>query len=343
VSMIVSKFRSHCKSCGATIAVGDRCEWIRGFKGVRCTRCVSGSTPLPARSSTPVAKSDSAKRNEPAPHFTEVIDWDELKSLVLPALESGEFRLKNARNRETLQYYTSPVPERFTGYSTGQVTRWIREGYSVEALRTLQEFSPPLREKKRLQYVEDGDEIHIDRIYGGDDNFMSSWTKRENLPGASIEFMVSFVSTTPPQVVNAYNSWMSKAIYSLESAGIDCEVTLSALVEGGGWNATRLTKIRVKKENEVTDFTSISPMLSPAALRTLMFAAHLIAADRNGGKLTTGIGGYPGNRRAPFSVVYDADSRKILVYVQWTDATVFPEETMTSQLRSAIQSLMRGY
>jgi len=71
----------------------------------------------------------------------------------------------------------------FYGYTTGQLKRWVTEGYSTDVIQGLQEFIPPVREKRRLQFLEEGDELHLDIAWSGSDNYFSEWTKREVIPG----------------------------------------------------------------------------------------------------------------------------------------------------------------
>ncbi len=43
--LITSKYQSWCKVCNAVIAIGDRCGWQRGEKGVWCTKCYASVAP----------------------------------------------------------------------------------------------------------------------------------------------------------------------------------------------------------------------------------------------------------------------------------------------------------
>jgi hypothetical protein len=342
MTMISSKFASRCKGCGKAIRVGETVEWIRGVRGVKCVACAEGSTPAPIADAKPaipakIGKLVAGSPNEP--RF--VIDWSDLKKSCLSALD-GNITVKRAANREVFESNVISPSEGWHGYSGGQLQRWLREGYSADAIRALQEFSPPLREKKRLRYVEDGDEIHIDRIYGGDDNYMSEWTKREIIPGVSVRADISFVATTPASTVNAYNAWLCRSIYSLESIGIDCEVTLCSrsrevFREFDGWN---VTEVRVKKEGETTDFQSISPMLSPAAWRSFMFAAFGIHAESKGYSIAGGYG--YAERSSQWAVEYDAERRRIFIQTQYQDSSGFPEEMMTAAFRSALSEMSRS-
>ncbi len=46
--LITSKFESWCNRCGRIqIKIGDRCEWVKGVKGVMCLPCLGAAQPQP--------------------------------------------------------------------------------------------------------------------------------------------------------------------------------------------------------------------------------------------------------------------------------------------------------
>jgi hypothetical protein len=144
------------------------------------------------------------------------------------------------------------------------------------------------------------------------------------------------------ETVNAYNTWLCQVAYSLETAGIDTEINV-AYTCNGLFNETNRglsrTVIRVKKENEATDFTAWSAMLSPAAFRGIMFAATAVHANAKGFTCSSGLG--RGTSRS-WKVWYDENSAKLKVQCDF-DGRSFPREEMDRQFRDALKAIMKGY
>jgi len=349
--LMTAHYPGRCQRCKTRFPAGAPIYWSKATKAI-CTKC--------GEQGSPDDGIDKAKREIPSPpppkpeppkpvappipkpgtthDFT--IDWSELKEMTKQAF-NGKFPKLRSRNLATFRENLLN-PREWHGFTAGQVQRWITEGYQTQGIHGLSEFTPMIREKRRLRYVEEGSEFHADLAMSGDENFMSEWTKREVIPGVSLDCIVTFAASTPAEVVNAYNTWICRTVYSLESAGVDCEVTLNFQVNDtlDGLNGLTNTRVRVKKENEVSDFLSISPMLSPAAFRGFLFAATALHAEAKKTDASYGLGNGP--NEMPFSVSYDAEARKIVVTSQRIGATVFPEERMTNEFREALKAAMRG-
>jgi len=225
----------------------------------------------------------------------------------------------------------------WTGHSRGQAERWLREGYQSDALKGIHDFNPPLREKRRLQFVEEGDEFHLDLAHNGDENYMSEWTKKQVIPGVRVELRPWFSASVNAEVVNRFNSWTNQAIYALESAGVDAEI--SYIFQGMSAGKRHYTDIRLKKENEISDFVGISPMLSPAAFRMLGHTALYLHADAQGYQGSRGGSSKHGGGNS-WNVSLDEEG-SIIVETP-AHARSFPQEEMTAKLRLCLKSIMKG-
>jgi hypothetical protein len=227
----------------------------------------------------------------------------------------------------------------FQGYTRNQVNSWIMDGYSTDAIQGLADFIPPIREKRKLRFTDEGDEFHYDLAVSGDDNFMSEWSHRETIPGIRIDVVYSMAGSTSPEVVNAFNRWVCRVIYSIEAGGIDAEINY---VNDSNWSQSpygpKYTVIRVKKENEQTDFTSLSPMLSPACYRSFLFAAIVMHGESKGYRVSSGIA--RPQARHEWKVEFDEEKRRISL-VTPRNPRSFNEESMTAQLREALK-LLKG-
>lgn len=264
-----------------------------------------------------------------------VIDWPDLKAVCLRIMDGSTVDFTNSDNaREARENCTGTT---WRGYTTGQLERWLREGFQSGAIHGLEEFIPPIREKRKFVFNEEGDEFHFDIAAGGGDNYMSHFTKRQEIAGLALDVEIGMSGVVPATVTAAYYSWLCKIAYSIEAAGIDTEITLKC--ESGrvfkNYSPSITTVIRVKQENEATDFLSWSPMLSPASLRTLLFVAEDLHAEARGYSVDPGHGSRT-VRDKGWYVAYLPETQSLDINCDFR-AIDFPEDRMTAQLREALR------
>jgi hypothetical protein len=323
---MTARYSGRCRECGGKINPGDSILYF-GKKNSRHLACGSKENPVSADSST-----DSTG----AGHFN--IDWSELREHVVASIDrKATPAFQNSRNLQTWEHVTQEESTTFRGYSLTQAKNWAVNGYSSDALAGISDFAPPIREKRRFVYSEEGDEIDLSAAWAGEDNFMTQWTKREVIPGVAIEFFVNLYAGVSAAVVNEYIHWIAQAIFAIEAAGVDPEISMGVHSQ---WRWSRkptgFTKIRVKREGETVDSAFWSAMVSPAAFRTFGFAAIILAADSGGWYADEGIDAP--NQTDTWGVKFDSESATIMVMSPW-DARSFPEATMTEELRMAIEEL----
>jgi hypothetical protein len=269
---------------------------------------------------------------------TWLIDWSELRDKVIDA-QNGKRVCEIAENQKQFKEYVTPTGSRakWTGYGTEEIKRWIVSGYQVQGL-ILGDPPVPIRDKRKLRFNEDEGEFHYDLAMSGDDNYFSEWTKREIIPGLAVEAEISFVCSTDNKILTDYFAWICRAVYSLEENGVDCQVSLTMTmpnVFGGYGDPKRRTIVRVKKENEISDFTFWSAMISPACFRTFGFCAQTLNADAHGRKVSSGQGSNSGSRQ--WSVKFNPDRRVMEIKCPYSGGGYsFPEEDMTRQLHEAL-------
>jgi hypothetical protein len=284
-------------------------------------------------------KLPTARKESGDSYFT--IGWNDLREIVKEALTNRRVAgLEIAANREQIQAHTTGVGRGFYGYTPAQLLSWVNDGFQTEILDSLDD-TKPIREKRRYRYVEEGEEIHVDRALSGEDNFMSDWTKRESIPGAAVEAEVMFSAGTSSDIVNAYNVWLCRAISSLEAAGIDTQLTLKFSSQdcfnGAGDGHTI---VRVKSENEDLDFASFSAILSPACLRTFGFVAICLHAESAGKPASgsLGRGRYNVKPTPDWGVNFNSKRGVLEVNCPYQPKS-FPAERMDSALKSAIKDM----
>jgi len=346
---MTSHYPGRCKSCGSRFAAGERIYWTKS-SGAICMDCRSGNgrkddAKEKAETETGQPKPETRGMAEPLPtaqvaakesYFT--MDWADLKNFVSQTVRDGkaDYVTRNSNRSKVIRHCTETGD--WHGYTRNDLKQWLREGYKSSAIQNLGDFSPSLREKRKWIFSEDGDEIYVDRALSGEDNYAGEWSVQERIPGAAIEAEVMFAASVRAEVVNAYNAWICTAVYALESAGIDCQVTLKfSSHEAVKSGETAHTTVRVKKENETADFMEFSPMLSPAALRTFGFTAIILHADSRGIDVDPGLG--RGRRTAHnWDCSWDNERRVLKIDCPYIPQS-FPREEMEAKFRKALKDM----
>jgi len=266
------------------------------------------------------------------------MDWHELREFLRSAIKGETPGVKNSTHRTRILGWLDGSS--WQGYTRNQILEWLDKGFKTNVFSGLEDLVPPIRDKRKLIFSEEGDEYHHDMMLSGDDNYMSSWTHRDSIPGVSLNAGIMFSSAVDAKVINPYISWICRMAYSLEMAGIDTEITLdfpSFDMDDKKPGVTCHNLIRVKSENELTDYHDWSPMLSPAAFRCFGFIMGALHCERDNGKLDYGWGRGMPNRRE-WKVSYDPDRRTIEIVNPYSTSK-FDEESMTRQFRAALEEM----
>jgi len=335
-----SKYNGRCKVCRTPYRIGDPIYWSPQTKAL-CIDCGAGKKVRPSDGASQVAPKASAEFQGRASTDEKgwsrfVIDWPDLKDKAKRLIKGDSNFIGLPGNRQQSEGFVRGGS--WHGFTGGQLDRWLTSGFEAEAIKGLAEFTPPIREKRRLQFLEEGDELHLDLAWSGADNYFSEWTKREIIPGLAVEATITFSAAVQAEIVNAYLTWLCRALYSLESSGVDCQVTLSVIGDGLWSGGKAHTVIRVKKENETSDFLSWSAMLSPAGLRGLGFVAFALHGESENKTVSSHLGHGRIPETQSWNIGYDAERRIVKVNAQY-DATSFPEEKMTNDLRGILKQL----
>jgi hypothetical protein len=332
MKLIYSKYPATCGGCAVKISAGQPLYWQKGKKAL-CPTCY-GSGKTPESSTVSAATPTSSKVGSYYPDFT--IDWFELRPLIKDAVTPGN-RLsgwKNAANRNRFRKDLSPAYSSFAGFNRGDLELWIKDGYKTSAIAGLSA-PTPMREKRRSIFVEDGDEIVLERAWQGEDTFMTRSVNRDVIPGVRLNIELD-ASAGSSGMLFHYQRWIAQTIYSLETSGVDCEVNIYTLSRGlfTGQSGTCRQMVRVKKSGEISDFAGFSTMFSPAAFRGIMFSTFALHADRQNLSLR----GYGSGVTTEWGVKYSSELKEINVACNWM-ASEFPEGMMNSALKVAIDDL----
>jgi hypothetical protein len=340
--LIYAKFPTRCGVCKGRIAQGSRCYWEKGFKPVHpgCyTSDVEKVPTKPASTIPPAQTPPQTGREKFYPDF--VIDWAELRPMIRAATSESEKLTgwRNAADRARFRNDLQGGTSSYDGFTRGQLHRWITEGYKTDAIQGLAGLTPPIREKRRTMYVEDGDELILDRAFEGEEKYMTTATKREVIPGVKLNIELD-ASAGSSKMLWDYQRWIAQIIYALETSGVDCEVNIFTLSRNLFREQTSKVcrqMVRVKKEGEKADFAGFSAMFSPAAFRGIMFSTFAIHADRQNLSLR----GYGSGVTTAWGVKFSPETASIDVACHWS-AQTFPESHMTSLFRQALMEMKKA-
>lgn len=272
------------------------------------------------------------------------VDWFDYKTMLRDTiLRQNPPKFNSATNkRKFVDLVTNSGS--WVGFTSGQLERWISDGYTPpKRLTGLGDNVRPVREKRRVYRTDDGDSFEVDLALAGEELFMTSVTKVEAIPGLRVEASIMFAGGISADIVNAYIVWICEVLYSLELSGIDCQLLLDFpsrdAVENQKPGTTFHHLIRVKRENEISDFQSWSAMISPAAMRNFGFGLIPMHADKLGSTSATGLG--RGMRDFhEWRVDWDNDRQVLKIRNPYMGNIRFDADSMTRQFKSALAASM---
>jgi hypothetical protein len=211
-------------------------------------------------------------------------------------------------NEKTRRYdfrYTEPCAycvwngqNSFEGGSIGSMFDYLRNGYRAPEFEHSAAYVP-MADQKHPRWSEEADgEIDLGRLYGGYDEFYLVPADEEKKPGVRVMIEFAFACGVSPKTIEKYGAWVAGLLGALEASGYDLTVDLWTPLDNlfVGVSGRHNVLTRVKRENEVSDFTEWSALFSPTGYRHLGFMAKLVAGNRAGytcnSSLGTTLGGF---------------------------------------------------
>jgi hypothetical protein len=274
------------------------------------------------------------------------IDWIDYRRILRAAILDNERPVTMTDSRVIDTFMTDVrASGQWHDFSAAELRQWIADGYTPSNTIDVP-MLPPVQDKRRMRFIDDGDEFHADLAMSGADYYTSSMTQRKHVPAINIEAGIMFSGSTSGRIVNEYTMWLAQVCYSLETVGISCELTIDFPSWSGvndshsrsGVGTCYHQVVRVKKASEGVGFDSWSAMVSPAALRNFGFGLIDMHADSLGLKPSPTKGRGMQDRRE-WKVEYHSDRKTLVIENNYMGPTSFPEASMTTQLVEAIQSL----
>lgn len=346
---ILVRYACKCKGCGNTVEAGTSAYWKKG----------QGTFHVQCRDSDAANTANDAPASPPPPPLVashvedgmtvSVIDWGELQSRFLKMLETRSAAKAGVRgkgNQRTLNFlrkkWEDAGSDSWYGANLTDLKAWIARGFKVEGLRNIDANLLPTKERRKLRFSDEG-ELQIDLALSGFDYPFQKWDKRESRPGMSVEVDVNFNAGFGSGIVTAYTTWIAKAMAAIETSGIDLDVNIK-LVTRSEFNDHKgeslKTLIRVKKENEASDFVRWSALVSPGGFRILGFAAEVFAGDNIGWyEAHNGLGAAVTGHA--WDVKWNDEKRVMQIDCSNSYGQEFPHEEMTCKLREIMAKAVK--
>jgi hypothetical protein len=247
-----------------------------------------------------------------------VIEWSEVKQAFTAGVEDGqELETPQPINEKIVKWHSRPMAEdEWEGGSAAQTMKYVRGGYRAEHFAHSAEYAA-LSNKRHFSYNEDDGEIDLDRVFDGHDSIFLDREERESRPGLRLMIEFSFAWTTSPEVISQYGAWVASLIKSLESSGFDLVVdlwlNLDQLFMGDSYDQRTNVFLRVKQENEQSNFTEWSALFGPTGFRQLGFLTLCLAGQQIGSRVESCFGTTVGGK--DWNVTYDREVQQVTINV----------------------------
>jgi hypothetical protein len=217
---------------------------------------------------------------------TVTLDWSEVKHRFMDVVQDGKrwtgYNSGHSSVHDMYEWSRNPYREdTWIGGSPADTLKALREGFRAEEFAHSAEYVPAAKARRASWDAEEGDP-DPGRLYGGYDDFYLHSADRESRPGLRLLVDFTFAAGVKAPVIRQYGAWVAGFIGSLEQSGYDLVVDLQMVMDGI-WSRSRrdTLNIRVKRENEVSDFTEWSALFAPTGYRHLvLYTAQLLASDK---------------------------------------------------------------
>lgn len=226
------------------------------------------------------------------------------------------------------------------GGSHGETLDNLRNGYRAPEFAHSAAYVP-MAPKKRPTWSDEPDgDMDMSRLYGGYDEYYMTPAEEEKKPGIRVMIEFAFACGVSNSVIEQYGAWVAGLLGALEMTGYDLEVDMWIPLDGlfsdrdyGEGNRDNVL-IRVKRPNEVSDFTEWSALFAPTGYRHLGFCAKMVAGDKIGIKCSGGLGSTLGGQT--WGLEYDTENSILKIRVDQRGSGLyggnkFPTEALNKQ------------
>lgn len=265
---------------------------------------------------------------------TVLVEFSEVKAKWL-SLYYGE-KWHSQPNFDSQERFRKGGPwNKFQACSPDEMFQWVQNGFTSPEFPISDEYTPH-REDRRMIFSDEG-ELDLTLAWSGHDFPYLSWETIPKKPGIRIVAQFQFSASVKSKVITEYGAWLAGILSGLESQGYDIELDLACLVSklytNSSYGSEETVLVRVKRENELTDFSEWSALFSPGGFRMLFFTALALAGDKSGRKVNGSLG-IP--RAHKFDAQYETDTATLTISTNGS-AGKFPLEEMSNKVREALQ------
>lgn len=264
-----------------------------------------------------------------------VIDWSDVKQKFIACVEKGEYwESQPAMGYKLQSLHQNPyAKDNWNGGSGADTLKWIREGFFAPEFAHSAEYVPTALKNRNVWNEEEGD-VDPGRLLAGQDNFYIGSQKRLSKPGLRVQIEFAFAWTVSSKTIQEYGAWCAGFLGALEKEGydlvVDMWIPLDNLYEGD-YGIRSNVLVRVKRPNEVADFTEWSALFGPTGYRQLGFTAKCVAGDKIGKRATSSLGHTLGGKT--WGVEYDKEQALVMITVNQRagGSDRFPKEKLNKE------------
>lgn len=233
--------------------------------------------------------------------------------------------------------YSSATRNDFIGCSGKEMDRRLTEGYVPEHAPEIDADFGTEVYMPTMDLDEEGSLV-LDAALAGEDFYRVNWMDKPIKRGLTIKAHTAFLAGTEagPQI-SKYLDWVLAIVDMAQAQGIPVDLDLIIASEGsftGARNTLDVT-IPVFRAGETMDVAAWRAFLSPGSFRSLGFLSMGMAADREGRKMTSGLGC---TRRTDWGANYDDEAGTLTITVAPMPRGEFPVDMMTTKVQAAFDA-----
>lgn len=262
-----------------------------------------------------------------------VLDWSEVKHKFIDGVEKGEpWPTQPQMGDRFAQMHKSPYQKNsWEGGSGADTLGWLREGFKAKEFAHAAEYVQTGVRRRPTYDMYEG-EPDAGRLLSGADEIFFTSAKRVSKPGIRVMIEFCFAAGVNNDTIKKYGAFCAGLMNALEVSGFDLTVDLwiplDNLMSDDRGTRTNVM-MRVKRENELSDFTEWSAIFAPTGFRQLGFTALCMAADKIGKRTSYGLGNTIGGKT--WDIDYDPDNSLLKITVDQRGYGTFDPKVLTQK------------
>jgi hypothetical protein len=268
-----------------------------------------------------------------------VLDWSTVKHQYLDAVREGNpWNSQPAMSRYTTGWHANPYElqgsrdKRFFHDTPAKMLEYLDSGFHAPEFASAIEYVP-IAERRVSSWNDEEGEPDAGRLIGGFDDFYLGMSDKPKRPGLRVQIEYCFAASVKPKVIEAYGAWVAGFLGALEATGFDLEVDMWVPLDHLYPRAPRTNiLVRVKRQNEVSDFSEWSALFSPGGFRHLGFTAICVACDKKHKQATYSLGNTISGKT--WGLEYDRDDQTVRITVNqqaWGGKEVVPVQKLNKE------------